>query len=267
MQQALNSMPELRKESGNASKHVDLTSKLTKEINTRQLLRISVLEQDIVTKDNKSGDYEQLVQVFRDPQVKFFDKVRLLCIFALRWEGDSKIYDLKRELRMYQQNHPSEDADLGVDSDDLIDQLLDYGGQKRRSSKLFNMGFMEKAKKMMGQAFDNVPNVYARHVPHFITQIDELLKGKNKDDTYPTIIPMNDLNRMQFSGADSINCVVLYIIGGATLGELNGMNDLRLKYPHIKFYLGGTDIVNTKNFLQQVNQTYLKTNANKARYA
>lgn len=227
MQQALNSMPELRKESGNASKHVDLTSKLTREINVRQLLRISMLEQDIVTKDNKTGDYEQLVQVFRDPQVKFFDKVRLMCIFALRWEGDSKIYDLKRELRMYQQNHPTEDADLGVDSDDLIDQLLDYGGQKRRGSKLFNMGFMEKAKKMMGQAFDNVPNVYARHVPHFITIIDEMLKGKNKDETYPTIIPMDSSSKMQFTGADSINCVVLYIIGGATFSELNGMNDLR----------------------------------------
>lgn len=77
MQIALNSMPELRKESGNASKHVDLTSALTKEINVRQLLRISMLEQDIATKDNKTTDYEQLLSVFRDPQVKMFDKVRL----------------------------------------------------------------------------------------------------------------------------------------------------------------------------------------------
>jgi len=50
---------------------------------------------------------------------------------------------------------------------------------------------MDRAKKMMGQAFDNVPNVYARHVPYFITLIDEILKGKNKDDLYPTTVPEN----------------------------------------------------------------------------
>lgn len=128
---------------------------------------------------------------------------------------------------MYQQNHPNETLDIDVSAEDLLDQLLDYAGSKRRTSKLFATGYMEKAKKMMGQAFDNVPNVYARHVPHFITLIDDILKGKNKDDTYPTIIPMNGASTMQFSGPDSINCVVLYIIGGATYSEMNGMNDLR----------------------------------------
>ena len=54
----LNSLPELRKESGNASKHVDLITELTKDINSRQLLNISMLEQDIATKDNKTECYE-----------------------------------------------------------------------------------------------------------------------------------------------------------------------------------------------------------------
>ena len=58
MQMAMNSLPELRKESGNASKHVDLITELTKDINSRQLLNISMLEQDIATKDNKTECYE-----------------------------------------------------------------------------------------------------------------------------------------------------------------------------------------------------------------
>jgi len=77
MQTALNSMPELRKESGNASKHVELTSQLTREINKRQLLKISVLEQDITTKDNKTECFEELIQIIRDQEVKFYDKIRL----------------------------------------------------------------------------------------------------------------------------------------------------------------------------------------------
>lgn len=93
MQSALNSMPELRKESGNASKHVNLTSALTKDINERDLLRLSILEQDIATKDNKNDVFDELMKIIKDPVVRFYDKLRLLLIFGLRYEGDSKVTD------------------------------------------------------------------------------------------------------------------------------------------------------------------------------
>lgn len=139
MQMAMNSLPELRKESGNASKHVDLITELTKDINSRQLLNISMLEQDIATKDNKTECYEQLVIYLRDPQIKLYDKLRLFLIFALRYEGDSRVSDLKKEVRKVQQDQnyaydPNYELP-NVDCEDLLDQLLDYAGNKRRMSK------------------------------------------------------------------------------------------------------------------------------------
>lgn len=114
----------------------------------------------------------------------------------------------------------------------------------------------------MGQAFDDVPNVYARHVPYFMMLIDDIIKGKSRDNEYQSALD----GRLQFSGPDSVNCVILYIIGGATFSELNAMNDLRGRYPGIKFYLGSTHIINSKQFLKQVNQFYIQANPGKGGY-
>lgn len=76
---------------------------------------------------------------------------------------------------------------------------------------------MEKTKKMMGQAFNNVPNVYSRHTPYFITLIEDIMKGKVKDDIYPSALD----GKIAYSGADSVNCIILFVIGGATFSEVN----------------------------------------------
>jgi vacuolar protein sorting-associated protein 45 len=99
MQKALNSMPEVKKEAGNANKHVDIVGDLSKQINIRKLLMVGEVEQTMLAKDQKSDSYKEIVNLMEDAGVKTYDLMRLILLFCVKYEGDSKANELKELLR------------------------------------------------------------------------------------------------------------------------------------------------------------------------
>jgi len=53
----------------------------------------------MLAKDQKSDSYKEIVELLEDPGVKTYDLMRLILLFCIKYEGDSKANDLKEQLR------------------------------------------------------------------------------------------------------------------------------------------------------------------------
>ena len=92
MQRFVESYPEFRRTSGNVTKHVNVMSELSKMVEVKKLLDVSRLEQDIATAGNKGEQARELQSMLDDPQLNSLEKLRLVLLYSVRYENDSKIF-------------------------------------------------------------------------------------------------------------------------------------------------------------------------------
>ncbi len=83
-------------------------------------------------------------EVIKNPDMEGLDKLRLALLFALRYEGDGKVEQLKSMLR-----------EQKIQNVDLVDLLTQYAGKEKRKLGLFaeGGGLFERAGKVFGAAF------------------------------------------------------------------------------------------------------------------
>jgi len=62
---------------------------------------ISRIEQDVASKESKSEHFKAISELIKDKTVDSYDKVRLVLLFAIRYESDSKVLTLKQMLITY----------------------------------------------------------------------------------------------------------------------------------------------------------------------
>jgi len=119
----------------------------------------------------------------------------------------------------------------------LINYALEYAGKSKRVCDLFSeKDVINKAKNMFKQAFKDVPNVYTQHQPHICTLIDQINKGKLKENEYPTINSPAMFNSRPTE-------VIIFMIGGVTFEEAREVALINNQ----SVFLGGTTIHNTKS--------------------
>jgi vacuolar protein sorting-associated protein 45 len=92
----------------------------------------------------------------------------------------------------------------------------------------------------------NVPNVYTQHQPYLSETLDALLKGKLKENDFPSVASFNPRERQQ--------TVIVFMIGGVTYEEAKEVGLLNRRLQDAKVYLGGTYIHNATSFLAEVAQ-------------
>lgn len=88
MQRMVESFPEFKKFAGNVSKHYGAFGECSEKITKRKLFSVCELEQDIAVKNAKSDHIRDLEEIMEDIEVDKFEKIRLLMLFALRYEGN-----------------------------------------------------------------------------------------------------------------------------------------------------------------------------------
>jgi vacuolar protein sorting-associated protein 45 len=88
MQRVVEAMPEFKRASGNVSKHVSLTSEIARLVEVRRLMSVSEVEQDMACQDDPSTHLEMCLRLIDDPLVQFFEKLRLVLIYSLRYENN-----------------------------------------------------------------------------------------------------------------------------------------------------------------------------------
>lgn len=230
--------PEFSRLAGHVSKHVTLSSELDLTIKERLLLNVSELEQELACTENRNEQFRQVMEVVRDTRYQNIDKLKLVTLFALRYEVDDRVNQLKAALQ-----------DVGVRREqvDLISAMVEYAGVSVRSNDLFgNKNLLSRAKSSFKTVMKNVPNVYTQHQPYLSEILDALLKGKLKENDFPSTTSFNPRERQQ--------TVIVFIVGGATYEEAKEVGLINRKLQDAKVFLGGSYIHNATTFLAEVAQ-------------
>ena len=107
------------------------------------------------------------------------------------------------------------------------------------SASLFS-GARDRFKTLKG-----VENVYTQHSPRLEATLQNLLKGKLKEQQYPYV---------DGGGAtrEKPQDVIVFIVGGTTYEEAKVVATINASVPGIRMILGGTSVHNSSTFLDEV---------------
>eukprot|EP01135_Chromosphaera_perkinsii_P002007 Nk52_evm54s215 gene=Nk52_evmTU54s215 len=239
MKSFMESYPQFKALSGTVSKHVTCVSELSRLVDVNSLLDVSEAEQEIANQGDHATCLAQVKDLIKSQKVSDFDKARLAILYAIRFERHnsnelSKIIDL-----LYNRGVPEE----------LIKNVastVQFAGQSARQSDLFGnksiLGFTKKALK----GLKGVENIYTQHEPLLAEVLDQLVKGRLKETSFPFL--GNSLR-------DRPQEIIVFFIGGATYEEAQIVSAMNNANPGVRIVLGGTTIHNCKSFLQEAQRS------------
>ncbi|KAL1871588.1 hypothetical protein VTK73DRAFT_1978 [Phialemonium thermophilum] len=248
MKRFIEEYPEFRKLSGNVSKHVTLVSELSRRVSAESLLEVSEVEQSLACNDNHNADLKNVQKLIQSPSVTADNKVGLVALYALRYE-----------------KHPSNALPMLVDlltaaggvsthRADLVAKLLTYHSSLHQSQTSGGLSDIFESTGIFGGAgsrfkgLKGVENVYTQHSPLLETTLQNLIKGKLREQQYP-FIEGGGTTR------DKPQDIVVFIVGGVTYEEAKMVASINASSPGVRVVLGGTTVHNATTFLEEVDDT------------
>ncbi|MCJ1293857.1 hypothetical protein MMC34_005413 [Xylographa carneopallida] len=245
MKRFVEDFPEFRKLSGNVSKHVTLVGELSRKVGANNLLDVSELEQSLACNDNHATDLKTLQRLIQSADITANNKLRLVALYSLRYEKHpssalSALLDLLNIAGGVPQHRIN-----------LISKLLIYhhslqpppaaGGftDMFESASIFS-GARDRLKGLKG-----VENVYTQHSPRLEVTIQNLIKGRLREQQYPFAEGAGTTR-------DKPQDIVVFMIGGATYEEAKMVAQVNASSPGVRIVLGGTSIQNSTTFLEEV---------------
>uniref|UniRef100_A0A7S4LBG7 Uncharacterized protein n=1 Tax=Eutreptiella gymnastica TaxID=73025 RepID=A0A7S4LBG7_9EUGL len=274
MKNFMRDYPKFREMSGNVSKHVNLVGEMSERINERDLLNVSVLEQEMACYDEHSKHYEKLVVLLQNPKTKGMDCLRLVLLYALRYEGN-KANALPELKKMLQAKGVPPEKVL------LVDTIIKYGGTKERQSALFQREGITRVMTNIARGFKDVNNVYTQHEPPMknilekITSSSSIIPKNRSTDQFPFV---SEFAPPHGGSQWKPKEVIIFVVGGATYEEalfVNAFNEPpssntganatkdvpkgkeKESNPNqIRYILGSNCMLNSETFLREVEDIY-----------
>ncbi len=188
-------------------------------------------------------------------------KIRIAILYALRYQKQPRNQIQKIVQDLLKAGVPESRAAL-------VFVTLNIAGADQRQDDLFaNENFFSRGKGAL-KGLKGVENVYTQHTPHLVQTVDNLMRGRLRDTSYPFVssgqgaAPMNPAERPQD--------VILFIIGGATYEEARSIAFLNAQHQRgaqpgaqqaavggvagtgTRFLLGGSSIHNSKSYLDMI---------------
>jgi len=232
--------PEFRKLSGNVTKHVTLMGELSRIVDTRALLDTSELEQEMANISSHSDHLRRVKMYLEDPRFSKMDKLRIVMLYALRYETNSSNEVANFIEKLFQ---------VGLDKDTiaLVSALLRYAGSNQRSGDLFSKNFFRGIKKNLTRGIKGVENIYTEHKPYLKELIDTILTGKLKETDFPYV-----QGTKVAPGSKPPQDIIVFFVGGVTYDEALLVHEYNVGNPSMKVVIGGTCIHNSTSFLKDV---------------
>ncbi|XP_077115078.1 vacuolar protein sorting-associated protein 45 [Ranitomeya variabilis] len=229
--------PQFKKMSGTVSKHVTVVGELSRLVSERHLMEVSEVEQELACQNDHSNALQNVKRVLQNQRLSELDATRLVMLYALHYERHSSnaLQSLLADLR-----------NRGVSEKyrRLVSSVVEFGGKRVRGSDLFSPKDAVAITKQFFKGLKGVENVYTQHQPFLLDTLDQLIKGKLRDNMYPYVGPSTLRDRPQD--------IIVFIVGGATYEEAQTVYNLNRTTPGVRIVLGGTTIHNTKSFLEEV---------------
>ncbi|CAF0811095.1 unnamed protein product [Adineta ricciae] len=239
--------PQFKKLSGTVSKHVTIVSELSRLVGQYHLLEVSETEQHLVCQGDHNEVVQKIKRLIKDEKIRDVDVLRLLSLYALRYErhASNEFNTLKYEA---QKHRRLSDKHLH-----FLQAILEYGGSKFRQADLFNTQTPMAITRQFIRGLRGVDNVYAQHVPLIKDLIDQLLRGKLKDTSYPNVSSKEQAtqqNLLQQGQTVKPSEIIVYVIGGVTYEESYHIQMMNKQSARI--LLGGSYIHNFTSFIDEV---------------
>ena len=134
---------------------------------------------------------------------------------------------------------------------DLITKLLAFHHSLQASplasgfTDLFESASIFSGARDRFKGLKGVENVYTQHSPRLEMTLQNLIKGRLKEQQYP-FIEGGGTTR------DKPQDVVVFIVGGVTYEEAKMVAQVNASSPGVRVVFGGTSIHNSTTFLEEV---------------
>lgn len=134
---------------------------------------------------------------------------------------------------------------------DLVAKLLAYHSSLQQSqaaggiTDLFDSAGIFAGAGSRFKGLKGVENVYTQHSPLLEGTLQNLIKGKLREQQYP-FVEGGGTTR------DKPQDIIVFIIGGATYEEARTVATMNASTPGVRLVLGGTTIHNSSTFLEEV---------------
>ncbi|KAI0458343.1 Sec1-like protein [Xylaria acuta] len=244
MKRFIEEYPEFRQLSGNVSKHVTLVSELSRRVGAENLLEVSEVEQSLACNDNHATDLKNVQKLIQHPSVTPENKVGLVALYALHYEKNpSSSLAMLVDLLTAAGGVPTRQADL-------VAKLLIYHNSLQQSqaaggiADIFESGGIFSGARAI-KGLKGVENVYTQHSPHLEATLQNMIKGKLRDQQYPFVDGGG-------TARDKPQDIIVFIVGGATYEEAKTVAGINASSPGVRVVLGGTTIHNGATFLEEV---------------
>lgn len=161
-------------------------------------------------------------------------------LFALRFESQANngIRTLLNQLRKRG----------GETESRRVQNLQRYAGINARKGNLFG-DELSSTRNITGKLFKGlkgVENVYTQHQPLLRQILEDLIKGKLRSNLFPCLGSPHE---------GRVANILVFVIGGITYEEAYTVHQLNSNLK-VQILLGGTSILNSQSFLQQVDQSF-----------
>ncbi|KAI9850123.1 MAG: vacuolar protein sorting-associated protein 45 [Thelocarpon superellum] len=250
MKRFVEDYPEFRKLSGNVSKHVTLVGELSRRVGQESLLEVSEMEQSLACNDNHNNDLkllQNLQRLIQSRDVPADNKLRLVALYSLRYERHPSnalalLLDLLSAAGKVPQNRVG-----------LIPKLLAYHHSLQSApaagglSDLFESSSIFSGARQRFKGLKGVENVYTQHSPRLELTLQNLIKGRLRDQQYP-FVEGGGTTR------DKPQDIVIFIVGGVTFEEAKMVAQVNASSPGVRVVLGGTTVHNSATFLEEMAQ-------------
>lgn len=234
MQKFVSNYPEFRKQQANVSKHVTVMSELSRIVEQNSLMDVSEVEQQLACTDSHTDAVKRVHALLNNEAVPLTNKLRLVMLYALRYEDRSPA-DMSEMIDLLKA--------VGADQTmvQLVHDVIEYAGANRRGVDLFSTkNVFSYIKRTVQRELVGVSNVYTQHKPYLETILDQLAKGKLREQfTSLDGSPLKDRPQE----------VIIFYVGGATYAESLVVDAFNKANTGVRAVLGGTSIQNSKSFL------------------
>ncbi|KAH3685986.1 hypothetical protein WICPIJ_002985 [Wickerhamomyces pijperi] len=269
MKQFIEEFPEFKKLSGNVSKHMTLASEINRQLNQQRLWEVSEIEQNLSSNDQHNQDLKEIENILNnvstDPQaqaqppISMNLKLRLVILYALRYETNSNNQIQRLKSILNNQGIPQQDLLL-------IDYFLQYSGVRKRLNDEDNI-FDKATSNLLISGFKTnhkSDNIFMQHIPRLENIISKITRGKLTEKNYPLLSPYAEheysninvgSNNNQQSGKLSLEKpqdIIIFFVGGVTYEEARIVDNLTKQNPSLRIILGGSCIHNTRSFMDEI---------------
>ncbi|KAK7409029.1 Mitochondrial Translation Optimization [Neonectria punicea] len=209
MKRFIEEYPEFRKLSGNVSKHVTVVSELSRRVSAETLLEVSELEQSLACNDNHGTDLKNIQRLIQSPSVTPESKVGLVALYALRHKKHpSNSLAMLKDLLVAAGNVPLRQAEL-VDKVQAYHSSLHSSQSQGGISEIFESAGIFSGATSRFKGLKGVENVYTQHSPLLEATLQNLIKGRLREQQYPFVEGGG-------STKDKPQDIIVFIVGGAT---------------------------------------------------